>query len=120
MRSRRREWIRAGGDPLVRAAPEAVARRRGRRIDPTDGGEDTMNILQLRRRAALGLLLVSACVRPPERQVTAWPQISDRDGTAALARPSDRILSSELRALDANTVAEAIRQLRPEFLQTAP
>jgi len=79
-----------------------------------------MNIFQLRLRAALALLLVSACVRPPERQVMAWPQTSDREATAALARPSDRILSSELRALDANTVAEAIRQLRPEFLQTAP
>ena len=79
-----------------------------------------MNIFQLRLRAALGLLLVSACVRPPERQVMAWPQISDREPTAALARPSDRILSSELRALEANTAAEAIRQLRPEFLRTVP
>ena len=79
-----------------------------------------MNIFQFRLRAALGLLLVSACARSPEHQVMAWPQISEREPGAALARPSDRILSSELRAVEANTAAEAIRQLRPEFLRTVP
>ena len=78
-----------------------------------------MNILR-RRARALAVLLVSACVHPPERQVMEWPQTSDRERTAALARPSDRILSSELRVIDANTAAEAIRLLRPEFLRTAP
>jgi hypothetical protein len=79
-----------------------------------------MNTLRLRRRASLALLLMSACTHPPERQVMEWPQASDREQTASLARPSDRILSSELRAIDANTAAEAIRRLRPEFLQAAP
>ena len=79
-----------------------------------------MSILHVRLRASVALLLGSACVHAPERQVVAWPQASDREQTAAFARPSDRILSSELRVIDANTAAEAIRQLRPEFLRAAP
>ena len=35
-------------------------------------------------------------------------------------RPSDVILPSEIRAIQANTAADAVRQLRPEFLRSTP
>jgi hypothetical protein len=35
-------------------------------------------------------------------------------------RPSDVILPAEIRAIQANTAADAVRQLRPEFLRSVP
>ena len=74
-------------------------------------------VMTIRLLSGVVLLLLSACVHtPPDTDlITADLLEPPRRG-----RPSDQILPSELRLVSGRTAADAVRQLRPEFLRVAP
>lgn len=71
-------------------------------------------------RIATGLLLLTTNCTSVGQEQPIVLNVNDAVDARRLGRRFDQIPMSELRAVQGATVADAVRQLRPEFLRTSP